>query len=298
MPHATPGRPVAARTVNVYVDGYNFYVPLSDRPAREYELAWCNFWKLGENLVRALGKTRPHEFANAQLGVVKYFTATIPEGMPQDRGGVHRKHDWLDALHTATGGRVHVVHGTFARRRHGFFVDSDSIADLVRSGVPVDWNRLGDQQTFRARMSVCEEKQTDVMLACSLVTDAALGSAGPIAPAEEQKPPDHRTNTRPEPSACNAAVVISSDIDVLPAAEIAAGLFHCPTVVAFAYPQSGYCLLDRESRRFQNLSTYSIEESELRAAMLPREIVVEPGRTVTLEHFVRTHFQRVHAMGG
>jgi hypothetical protein len=48
----------------------------------------------------------------------------------------------------------------------------------------------------------------------------------------------------------------------------------------------------------QNLSTHVIEAEDLRAAMLPPEIEVEPGRVVTLEHFVKTHFQRVRSMGG
>jgi hypothetical protein len=65
-----PGKPAADRCINVYIDGYNFYVPFS-RSGKEsdYELAWCNFlrfvadcaakkWPLRGSSVRVFGFTR------------------------------------------------------------------------------------------------------------------------------------------------------------------------------------------------------------------------------------------------
>src|SRR5947207_550268 len=47
---AMPGKPMSDRRLNLYIDGHNFYVPLS-RSGKEsdYELAWCNFQRLGEH---------------------------------------------------------------------------------------------------------------------------------------------------------------------------------------------------------------------------------------------------------
>ncbi len=65
---AMPGKPLSDRRLNVYIDGYNFYVPLS-RTGKEsdYELAWCNFLRLGEYLVETLGREN-RQFAGCQLG--------------------------------------------------------------------------------------------------------------------------------------------------------------------------------------------------------------------------------------
>src|SRR5437764_670797 len=82
---AMPGKPVADRRLNLYIDGYNFYVPLSSSGTEsDYELAWCNFLHLGEHLVQNLAREH-REFEGCRLGAVKYFTATIPEGMPSNQ---------------------------------------------------------------------------------------------------------------------------------------------------------------------------------------------------------------------
>jgi hypothetical protein len=53
------------------------------------------------------------------------------------------------------------------------------------------------------------------MLAAALLTDAALGRQGRPAHDVIQPSPHHRTNKRPTPAPCHAAVVVSADIDFL-----------------------------------------------------------------------------------
>jgi hypothetical protein len=60
---------------------------------------------------------------------------------------------------------------------------------------------------FHSTLRIHEEKQTDVMLGCLLVTDAALGLSGSQASLSIQVAPHHRSNTRPRPSPCQAANV-------------------------------------------------------------------------------------------
>jgi hypothetical protein len=98
-----PGKPAADRRINIYIDGYNFYVPLSTMDEKHYELCWCDFLALGTALAKRLAGEHPHDFGGCRLGSVKYFTATIPYNMPKDAGGIERKHLWLDALHHHSG---------------------------------------------------------------------------------------------------------------------------------------------------------------------------------------------------
>ncbi len=248
--HPTPGRPGTDRRLNLYIDGYNFYVPLSSsEKVSDYELAWCNFLSLGEHLVQVLAE-RHQQFTAYRLGSVKYFTATIPQGMPSNAAGVQRKHDWLDALNHATGGRVEIIHGTFRPRKHRFYIQREELDQLARAGIPINWDSVrSEQSTYLPQLTVHEEKQTDVMLACSLLTDAALGRTGTPFLQHAQSPPDHRSNNRPTPSPCQAAVVVSADIDFLPAAEMAAQVFGCQVVIAFTYPHVGYSIYELATRR-------------------------------------------------
>ena len=290
-----PGRPRTKRTVNVYIDGYNFYVPFSTMSASEYELAWCNFWRLSEYLLHSL-QTERQAFTGCELGVVKYFTASLPENAPKNQGGIQRKRDWLDALNHESGGRVEVVHGTFRRREHRFYIERDELDESARSGIPVNWDLLDSRATFHPHMTVREEKQTDVMLGCALVTDSALGHRGVEPALRLQEPPQHLSNARPTPSACHAAILISADIDFVPAAEIAASCFACPVVIAFAFPHTGFILGD-VCVQTADIATRHISEAELRACMLKAEVVT-PKRTITLAHFKRSHFERRAATGG
>jgi hypothetical protein len=186
--HPMPGRPAADRRVNVYIDGYNFYVPLAaTRKESDYELAWCNFLKLSLHLVEALSR-QSALFAGCRLGAVKYFTATIPGNMPSKPDGVKRKHNFLDALNRVSEGRVEVVHGTFRARKHRFYIENSQLEELVRAGIPIDWNSPdAKQETWQPKLEVHEEKQTDVMLATALLTDAAQGKYG-VPPETSSNP--------------------------------------------------------------------------------------------------------------
>jgi hypothetical protein len=289
---SVPGKPATDRRLNLYIDGYNFYVPLSTSGKEsDYELAWCNFRLLGEHLVQKLAQEN-RQFTGCRLGAVKYFTATIPAGMPSNPSGIRRKYNWLDGLNQATQGRVEVIHGTFRPRQHRFYIESGELDKLARAEIPIQWDLIRDKnRTYRPQLTVHEEKQTDVMLASALLTDAALGRAG--APARElvQKAPLHRSTTRPTPAPCQAAVLISRDIDFLPAAEMAAQVFGCPVAIAFAYPQPGYSLSSVATVR-EGLSTREISEAELRSCLLPELVELEDGRRVSLAEFRKSHFQR------
>jgi hypothetical protein len=294
-----PGKPVADRRVNIYIDGYNFYVPLSGMEEKHYELCWCDFLTLGTAIVNRLVREHPRDFGGCRLGSVKYFTATIPSNMPRDTGGIERKYLWLDALHHHTQGRVEVVHGTFRPRKHRFYIERDELDNLARCGIPIHWELLSaGASRFHPDLKIHEEKQTDVMLASSLLTDAALGRAGAPYQALVQEAPQHRSNTRPTPSPCHAAVVVSADIDFLPAVEMAAGVFQCPVATAFTFPHVGYNLHDLLSRPIPILSTLEVSEEELRDAMLPREMALPDGRKIEFQKMKSSHFGRMKAMGG
>ncbi len=293
-----PGQPVAERRLNLYIDGYNFYVPLgSSGRESDYELAWCNFLQLGEHLVQRLAQGN-QQFAGCRLGAVKYFTATIPEGMPRNAGGIQRKHNWLDALNKESQGKVEIVHGTFRARKHRFYIESGELDKLVRAGIPINWDLIQDKRrTYHPQLTVHEEKQTDVMLACALLTDAALGRGRPPVKELVQKAPLHRSNTRPTPAPCQAAVVMSADIDFLPAAEVAAHVFECPVAIAFVYPHEGYRLADLASG-CDGLFTLRTSEDELRSCMLPDVVVLDGGKKVSLAEFKKSHFHPAAAARG
>ena len=293
-----PGKPAADRRINLYIDGYNFYVPLSTMNEEHYELCWCDFLALGKALTNRLAAERPRDFGGCTLGAVKYFTATIPENMPRDLGGIDRKYHWLDALHHHTRGRVEIIHGTFRPRKRRFYIERAELDGLARCGIPIDWDRLtAGPVTFHPQLRIHEEKQTDVMLGCSLVTDAALGRAGSSANSMIQKAPQHRSNTRPSPSACHAAVVVSADIDFLPAAETAATVFGCPVAVAFTFPHTGYRLTDFVPGPPHHVFTLEVAENELRLAMLPRQLVLPDGRKIELQKIKNSHFGHARPTG-
>jgi hypothetical protein len=294
-----PGKPVADRRVNIYIDGYNFYVPLSTAEEKHYELCWCDFLALVNAIVNRLAREHPRDFGSCRLGSVKYFTATIPSNMPKDTGGIERKYLWLDALHHHTQGHVEIIHGTFRPRKHRFYIERDELDNLARCGIPIQWDRVATGATrFHPDLKIHEEKQTDVMLASSLLTDAALGRAGSPQRSLVRETPQHRSNTRPTPSPCHAAVVVSADIDFLPAVEMAGDVFQCPVATAFTFPHVGYKLYDLLSRPIPNLFTFEVSEEELRHSMLPREMVLPDGRKIEFQKMKNSHFGRIKAMGG
>lgn len=96
-----PGLP--GKTVNVYIDGYNFYYSIN-KPATLH-LGWCNFSKLAGCLVaRAFG-------GRYVVGVVKYYTSKVDNDTEMSRGEIQRRNLWLAALEHGTGGKVLVVEG-------------------------------------------------------------------------------------------------------------------------------------------------------------------------------------------
>jgi hypothetical protein len=294
-----PGKPAGDRRINFYIDGYNFYVPLSTKEEKHYELCWCDFLALGTAITARLAREHPRDFGGCRVGSVKYFTATIPSNMPKDIGGIERKHLWLDALHHHSQGRVEIIHGTFRPRKRRFYIERDELDNLARCGIPIHWELLATGASrFHPDLKVHEEKQTDVMLACSLLTDAALGRTGAVPNTGVQEDPEHRTNTRPTPSPCHAAVVVSADIDFLPAVEMAAGVFQCPVATAFTFPHVGYKLGNLLSKPIPNVFTLEVGEDQLRSAMLPQEILLPDGRKIDFQKLKSAHFARVKELRG
>jgi hypothetical protein len=233
--------------VNVYVDGYNFFRPLAK--AGCLELAWCDLRLLGARLVRkAFGES-------TKLGAVKYFTATIPERFNPDPEGVRRKHWWLNALNTHSGGEVEIVHGTFNEIHHS--------AEVRRKGE-------------RAKL---REKQTDVKLAIAVVRDAALAKFGECPVPYKQSPPEHLRNQTDHPSPFDRAIIFSGDSDMLPAAEMAWREFGREVSIFYldlpgfskAYPVPAGC----------PVRLRPVSKDDLEQAALPKEIVV-PGSEETI----------------
>jgi len=96
-----PGQPL--KTVNVYIDGYNFYYSIN-KPTT-LRLGWCNFSKLAERLA-----TRAFEKRYA-VGAVKYYTSKVDDDTEMNPGEIQRRNLWLAALEHGTGGKVVVVEG-------------------------------------------------------------------------------------------------------------------------------------------------------------------------------------------
>lgn len=96
-----PGQP--CNTVNVYIDGYNFYYSINRKDT--LRLGWCNFSKLAARLVaRAFGERHV-------VGAVKYYTSRVDEGTEMNSGEIQRRRLWLAALQHGTGGAVLIVEG-------------------------------------------------------------------------------------------------------------------------------------------------------------------------------------------
>lgn len=190
------------RRVNAYIDGYNFYVPLSsgDHPER-LKLAWCNYFKLAVLLAARM-------WPDAKVHAVKYFTATIPPDLHPNQDGIERKKWWLDAQHLDSGGKVEIIHGIF---------------------------RPDEKHPTEHR-----EKKTDTNLAIAVVRDAALGCFKKRSIWVGQEWGAQHRNTRDTASPCDAVLVVSADQDALPAAEMARREFGCEAVVAFPAFQTGY----------------------------------------------------------
>jgi hypothetical protein len=97
-----PGQP--GNTVNVYIDGYNFYYSIS-KHKETLPLGWCNFSKLADLLAaRAFGN-------RYVVNAVKYYTSTVGPKTEMRKGEIIRRKLWLEALEHGTNGKVLVVEG-------------------------------------------------------------------------------------------------------------------------------------------------------------------------------------------
>jgi len=96
-----PGQP--RKTVNVYIDGYNFYYSIN-KPAT-LRLGWCDFWKLA-------GCLAAHAFEDRYVvGAVKYYTSSVNDDTEMNPGEIQRRNLWLAALKHGSTGKVLVVEG-------------------------------------------------------------------------------------------------------------------------------------------------------------------------------------------
>ena len=105
-------------------------------------------------------------------------------------------------------------------------------------------------------------------------------------------------NPRPTPSACHAVIILSADIDFLPAAEMAATVFGCPVAIAFTYPHTGYKLGDVSATPMHQVFALEVSEEELRRCMMPRTVDLPDGWRIEFDRVKRSHFGRVRATGG
>ena len=81
------------RKVWMYVDGFNFYYGLRDRPDLPIGLGWCDFRKLATQ--HLLGE-------DSSLERIKYFTSPVTEYLSH-YGEEYRQYRWLQAVATIDG---------------------------------------------------------------------------------------------------------------------------------------------------------------------------------------------------
>jgi hypothetical protein len=80
-----PGQP--RKTVNVSIDGYNFYYSINRRET--LRLGWCNFSVLADRLAfRTFGD-------RYIVGAVKYYTSKVDEDTEMNPGEIERRSLWL-----------------------------------------------------------------------------------------------------------------------------------------------------------------------------------------------------------
>jgi len=236
-------------TVNVYIDGYNFYRPIQIKAEessdeRILRLAWCDYCALAARLAA-------REFGAHQLGAVKLFTAYGRDEVRRimTTTGLQRKKMWLEALHLAAGGRIHISFGRWELK-------------------PNDPRHA-------------KEKLTDVKLAISLVRD------GLVSRAREQKSPPpcidlSRLYEDDDPAwPFDKAIVVSCDKDFLPAAEMVVKETKKQVVIAFPYLSSPYVLPPGSP-----LKSTQITEDDLRASSLPDEITRADGTKIRWADYV------------
>ena len=131
-----------------YIDGYNLYYGL----LKGTSYKWLDLFALSRSLI----------LPELDLVAVKYFTAPV-KTYPHDFAAVDRQKIYLQAI-TAVG-NVEVVQGFYAKNRTlAPYADARCASCEVVDGGFVPIYKL-------------EEKRSDVNLAVSLVTDAAMNNA-------------------------------------------------------------------------------------------------------------------------
>jgi hypothetical protein len=120
----------AGKTVNVYIDGYNFYYSINRRHLR---LGWCNFSKLAHRLAS-------RAFADRYaVGAVKYYTSKVSEETQMSLGEIERRNLWLAALEHGTDGKVLVIEGFYTpdrqKRRVEKQTDTNITIGMVRDAL-------------------------------------------------------------------------------------------------------------------------------------------------------------------
>ncbi len=116
-----PGQP--RKTVNVYIDGYNFYYSINKRAT--LHLGWCNFSKLAERLAARAFEGR------YVVGAVKYYTSRVDDNTEMNPGEIQRRNLWLAALEQGTGGKVVVVEGYHKEDRQKGRVEKRTDTNIV-----------------------------------------------------------------------------------------------------------------------------------------------------------------------
>ncbi len=116
-----PGQP--SKTVNVYIDGYNFYYSIN-KPTT-LRLGWCNFSKLAQRLAGRAFEGR------YEVGAVKYYTATVADDTEMNPGEIKRRKLWLSALEHGTGSKVLVVEGYYKPDRQKGRVEKRTDTNIV-----------------------------------------------------------------------------------------------------------------------------------------------------------------------
>ena len=177
-----------------YIDGYNLYYGL----LKGTPYKWLDLWTFARTLI----------LPDIELATVKYFTAPI-RTYPYDLEASDRQKIYLQAI-TAIG-NVEVIHGFYSKNKAlaPFAAPKCSLCDVPQNGlIPI---------------VKLEEKRSDVNLAVSLVSDAALGKA-------------------------DCFVVITGDSDQVGAMEAVRRLFGKQVVVFNPHPT--------ESRHLKQAASY------------------------------------------
>ncbi len=136
------------RTI-VYVDGYNLYY--SALTKSQYK--WLDLHALMCDVLKDA-----YPGAQAQIDLIKFFTAPIMGRYASDPNSEHRQVRYHNALKFAPSGPVEII--------TGYHSEAEKMGYLVESG---------PGNSGRVRVKVMEEKQTDVNIGLHMYRDAVHG---------------------------------------------------------------------------------------------------------------------------